>query len=144
MNCQRYIQAALIGAGLVCLTVAAQSPETFKGRLAPVPIDAQTRANIAGVGSVSAVLAGARLTVTGSFEGLRSPATAAQIHQGTATGVHGPAVFDLTVTKAAGGTISGSVELTPQQIESLKKGRLYVQIASEKAPDGNLWGWLLK
>ena len=134
----------MIGASLVCLTAAAQAPETFKGRLAPVPIDAQTRANIAGVGSVSAALAGTRLTVTGSFEGLRSPATVAHIHQGTATGVHGPAVFELTVAKAASGSISGSVELTPQQIESLKKGRLYVQIASEKAPDGNLWGWLLK
>jgi hypothetical protein len=53
MNCHRRIQAALIGAGLVCLTVAAQAPETFKGRLAPVPIDAQTRANIAGAGAGS-------------------------------------------------------------------------------------------
>ena len=33
--------------------------------------------------------------------------------------------------------------LTAEQIESLKKGRFYVQLSSEKAPDGNLWGWLL-
>jgi len=41
------------------------------------------------------------------------------------------------------GTLSGSFDLTPDQIESLKKGKWYVQIHSEKAPDGNLWGWLL-
>jgi hypothetical protein len=26
----------------------------------------------------------------------------------------------------------------------LRKGMVYVQIHSEGAPDGNLWGWLLK
>ena len=27
-------------------------------------------------------------------------------------------------------------------VADLEKGRLYVQLHSEKAPDGNLWGWL--
>ena len=40
------------------------------------------------------------------------------------------------------GTISGSVELTATQVADLEKRRLYVQVHSEKAPDGNLWGWL--
>jgi len=52
-------------------------------------------------------------------------------------------VFDLTVAKATSGTINGSFDLTPEQLEDLRKGRLYVQLHSEKAPDGNLWGWLL-
>jgi hypothetical protein len=34
--------------------------------------------------------------------------------------------------------------LTPDQVDSLKKGRLYVQISSEKSPEGTLWGWILK
>ena len=34
--------------------------------------------------------------------------------------------------------------LTPDQIADLRAGRLYVQIQSERAPDGNLWGWLLR
>ena len=29
------------------------------------------------------------------------------------------------------------------QLADLEKGRLYVQLHSEKAPDGNLWGWLM-
>jgi hypothetical protein len=54
-------------------------------------------------------------------------------------------VLDLTVAKTDGtaGTLSGSFELNAIQIADLEKGRLYVQLHSEKAPDGNLWGWLL-
>ena len=106
-------------------------------------MDLAMRANIAGGGSATAILAGNKLSITGSFEGLRTPATIAQLHQGRGTGVRGPAIFDLTVTRATNGSISGSFELTAEQVENLRKGRFYVQINSEKAPDGNLWGWLL-
>ena len=34
-------------------------------------------------------------------------------------------------------------ELSAEQQHDLVSGRLYVQLQSEKAPDGNLWGWLL-
>jgi hypothetical protein len=104
------------------------------------------QATIAGSGSVSAVLTGTRLTITGTFDGLKSPATIAQIHKGPVRGVRGPSVFDLAVSPGTGGTsgtIGGTLTLTPVQIADLEKGRLYVQLHSEKAPDGNLWGWLL-
>ena len=126
------------------LSLAAQTPETYKVRLSPVPVDAQTRANIAGIGSATATLVGARLSITGTFEGLRSPAIDAKIHQGPVTGVHGPAVLDLRVGHADSGMVTATLDLTPPQIASLKKGQLYIQIDSEKAPDGNLWGWLLR
>jgi hypothetical protein len=129
---------------LMALGAMAQSPETYKTRLAPVAIDAAMRATIAGGGSATAVLAGSKLIVSGTFEGLKSAATMAHIHQGSAAGVRGPRILDLTVTKAMSGTLAGSFDLTPEQVESLKKGKWYVQIHSEKAPDGNLWGWLLK
>jgi len=127
------------------LVSAAQQPRTFKARLSPVPIDLSMQATIAGSGSVTAVLTGARLAVTGTFDGLRSPATIAQVHKGPNRGIRGPVVADLAVTKsdAASGTLSGSLDLTPVQMTDLEKGRLYVQLHSEKAPDGNLWGWLL-
>jgi hypothetical protein len=125
-------------------SLTAQTPETFKARLSPVPVDAKTRLEITGVGSVTATLVGAKLSITGSFEGLRSQALDAKVHQGPATGVRGPAILDVTVPHATSGAVSASLDLTPQQIGSLKKGRLYLQIDSEKAPDGNLWGWLLR
>ncbi len=129
--------------GIVALS--AQQPKTFKARLSPVPIDLSMQATIAGSGSVSAVLTGSRLAITGTFDGLKSPATTAQIHKSPVRGVRGPNVFDVTVAKtdAASGTLSGTFDLTPIQIADLEKGRLYVQLHSEKAPDGNLWGWLL-
>jgi len=130
---------------MACMgSLTAQAPETFKTRLSPVPVDAKTRADVTGVGSVTATLVGAKLSITGSFEGLRSQALDAKVHQGPATGVRGPAILDIVVPHANSGAVSATLDLTPQQIESLKKGRLYLQIDSEKAPDGNLWGWLLR
>jgi len=124
--------------------LAAQSQETFKTRLSPVPIDAQLAPTITGHGSVSAVLTGTKLTVTGMFEGMHSPATVAHLHQSKMTGVPGAPIHELTVSKAESGNVSGSVDLTPAETEALRKGLLYVVVHSEGAPDGNLWGWLLK
>lgn len=137
----------VIGVGVAILwlegSTGAQGGNKFRARLSPVPVEATTVAATTGSGSVTAVLAGTRLTVTGTFEGLRTPATIAQIHRAM-KGVRGPAVFDLTVSKATSGTISGTATLTPARVEDLQQGRFYVQIHSEKLPDGNLWGWLLQ
>ncbi len=102
-------------------------------------------ATIAGSGSLTATLVGKQLTIQGTFSGLRSPATTAQIRRGP-KGIRGPVVpnLDLAVTKAEKGELSGTLDLTPDQIADLRNGRWYVQIQSERAPDGNLWGWLLK
>lgn len=140
---RRYVTLAM-GIGFGLCAAEAQSQKTFRARLSPVAIDAAMRATVTGSGSLTAALTGSKLTVSGKFEGLRGPATVAHIHQGSVTGVRGPAILELTVSKAASGVISGSFDLTPEQVESLDKGRWYVQIHSVKAPGGNLWGWLLK
>lgn len=102
-------------------------------------------ATIAGSGSLTATLKGKQLTIQGTFQGLRSPATTAQIHRAPKA-IPGAAIpnSELTVTKAVEGTVSGALELTPDQIADLRNGQWYVQIQSERAPDGNLWGWLLR
>jgi hypothetical protein len=139
--------AAIVAAGSA---LGAQSAEKYTARLGWVPIAGAERATVTGKGSATATLAGPKLTITGSFEGLASPATVARLHRGVAKGARGPAIADLVVTKAAtgnGGTITGAVDLTAEQLESLKQGRLYIQLHSEKgvAPDGsNLWGWFLR
>jgi len=61
--------------------------------------------------------------------------------------VRGDSVFDLTVSKTGNGTtgtISGTFDLTAEQVDALKKGKFYVQIHSEGVPSGHLMGWLLK
>jgi CHRD domain len=146
LNMKRRIAAVAIASGLLPAVFSAAPDEAakFKARLAPVPIDATMRADVTGGGNAAATLAGRKLSIQGSFEGMRGPATAARLHMGAVTGVRGAAVFDLMVTKAAVGTVSGAFELSPEQVEALQKGRFYIQIHSEKAPEGNLWGWLLR
>ena len=73
-----------------------------------------------------------------------SPATAAKVHKGVATGVRGSAFLELTVTKTSKGTVGGTFDLSADQIAGLKEGKLYIVISSEKAPEGTLWGWILK
>ena len=135
--------AALLLAGALAADAVAQQSRTFVARLSTVPLTVAMQDTVAGRGSAKAVLTGNKLTVEGTFEGLRSPATVARIHLAPRA-VRGPAVLDLMVSaKGTAGTLSGSLELTPRQLEALEKGSLYIQLHSEKAPDGNLWGWLL-
>jgi hypothetical protein len=129
--------------GLLSVPSASQTGEGYKVRLSTVPMDGGMRSTVAGKGSATATLAGSRLTIDGTFEGLLSPATTAKLHRGVAMGVSGSAFADLTVTKSSSGKISGSIDLTPEQLQGLKLKQLYIQISSEKAPDGNLWGWLV-
>src|SRR5262249_20091316 len=126
----RYAAGAVIGVALGWFGVpgAAQSGETYKTRLSALPADAKTRPDLAGVGSVTATLSGTKLTVNGTFEGLKTAATSARLHNGIVAGVRGPAFADLTVTKGTMGTISGSAELNPTQLQNLKKGGIYVQL----------------
>ena len=146
MNRRHSIVAAIAAAVVVALAPsgAAQNQEKYKARLATVPMDGGMRDAVAGTGSVAAVLTGTRLTINGTFAGLRSPATTARLHGGVATGVRGASLAELTVSKATDGAITGAIDLAPEQVQSLQKGRLYIQVSSEKAPDGNLWGWLLR
>jgi hypothetical protein len=129
---------------MLALPVAAQNEVRYKVRLAPVPMDIAMRSTVAGSGSATAVLKGTSLTITGTFDGLRSPATSARLHQGPTMGLRGMPFADLTISKATNGTITGSVTLTPERARALERGRIYLQIASERAPDGNLWGWFVR
>lgn len=122
--------------------VALQAKGQFRARLSVVPIDVAMQGTIAGSGTVTATLSGTKLTLSGSFADLKTPATVARLHAGP-RGIRGPALLDLTVTQATSGTITGTFELTAAQVDDLLKSRMYVQLHSAKAPDGNLWGWLL-
>ena len=137
-------RVVLTALALVAVTAssAAQAPQ-FRARLSPVPLDIAMQATIAGSGSATASLKGTTLTINGTFAGLKTPATAARLHRGPKTAMRGPAIGDLTVTAATSGSITGSLEVTKEQIDDLAAGRLYVIVHSQKAPEGNLWGWLL-
>ena len=138
----RFILAILLTLAAAVAAMAQSTSNTYKGRLSPVPVDATTQPATTGTGSVTATLNGNRLTVTGTFAGLQTPATTARVHVAS-RGLRGPGVLDLAVTKATSGTVQGELTLTAGQVDHLRRSRLYIQLASEKTPDGNLWGWLL-
>jgi CHRD domain len=117
--------------------------DNFETRLSPSPLTDGTRINVTGEGMAKASLDGNKLTVSGDFHGLAGNATTAELYDGLGIGILGPKAFDLTVTPGASGTLSGSATLTGKQATALRLGHFYVQINSQKAPDGNLTGWLL-
>ena len=134
---------ACIGVLLAAAPAAhAQDGARFGGRLSIVPVDFATRPNVSGSGEAEAVLEDRTLTVTGTFEGLSSPATEAHLHRAPPAR-RGPAVFALDVTAAASGRVDGEVELDGMQVEALRRGEYYVQIATRNNPEGEIRGWLL-
>jgi len=134
--------AALVLAVLVVSSAQAQTTQ-YRARLSVVPIDVAMQSTIAGSGSATAILKGNTLTINGTFSGLKTAATVARVHRSPRTGMRGVPIGDLTATAETGGAISGSIELTKEQFDDRAAGRLYIQLHSQKAPDGNLWGWLL-
>jgi hypothetical protein len=132
--------AALLGSGF---SSAAAAADVYASRLTAVAYDGAMRANVQGDGHVSATLNGSSLTVTGDFTALPSAATSVKLYSGPGIGVPGDAILDLQLSGQSQGTISGTVKLSGKQLTALKQGHVYLQLNSQKAPDGNLWGWLL-
>jgi hypothetical protein len=116
--------------------------QAFQAELDPAPFDASNRANVVGSGTISATLDGHTLTISGTFSGLSSPATAAELRMGLAMGVLGDSIGSLTASHAVDGTVTGKIALNPKQLAALRARSLYIRIDSDKAPDGSLQGWL--
>ncbi len=125
------------------LSGAASAADVYASRLTAVAYDGAMRANVQGDGHVSAALNGRSLTVTGDFNALPSAATSVKLYSGPGIGVPGDAILDLQLSGQTQGSISGTVKLSGKQLTALKQGHVYVQLNSQKAPEGNLWGWLL-
>jgi CHRD domain len=133
----------LLGACFLFVLLGATPPTTIQFRLSPGPRLVGTRADSSGAGTVTATLEGSKLTLKGSFRGLLGIPTAAHLAMGSLPGVRGPIIADLTISPDTSGTLSGIVELDSSQIVALHKGGLYVEIDSAKAPEGDLWGWIM-
>ena len=132
---------AVVIAIAASVSIQAQAPQ-YRARLSVVPIDVPQQSTVAGVGAATAVLKGSTLSINGTFSGLKTPATVVHVLRSQKPGMRGVPIGDLTATAETSGTITGSIELTKPQIDDLAAGRLYIQLHSQKAPDGNLWGWL--
>jgi len=138
------MKRAFLGLAALMLTAtAASADQSFDFRLSPGPRLVGTRAESSGSGRVHAELKGNVLTLSGDYHGLLAASPAAQLMMGPLPGVRGPKLADLTITPAVNGTISGKVTLNRQAMAAFAKGGLYVEITSQPAPDGDLWGWVM-
>jgi hypothetical protein len=148
---------AILSLGAAC-TMSGEE-EVYHARLSRFP---QIGGTPAGLGEATATLRGTTLEVTGSYEALTHQAggrgrggggpmpvaaSAASLMSAELTGMAGDHLADLSVEPTGDGSsggISGTVELSAEQVEMLRSGRIYAQIDSEPAPDGHLWGWFLQ
>lgn len=121
---------------------AAQTGERFEDRLSRLPVDRVTTSTISGQGKVGATLDGHELTLSATFEGVSSPATAAHIHRAPRARP-GPPVFTLEAPTTTAGVIKDTITLTDAQRDELRNGRYYLQIHTADNPGGELRGWLL-
>lgn len=114
----------------------------FAGNFAPITTrDTPFEKNF---GSIYAVLDyKGKIGINGTFEGLESPAVAAYLHKGV-DGKRGPRVMEMTVSKATRGVVKGDIVLSPANIEDLQKNVYYIEIVTQKAPDGEVRGWLVQ
>jgi len=136
---------ALLAAGLLWAGLGGpvSAAEKYLVYLSPMPFNDASRPNMTGKGSGSATLDGDTLSINAAFSGLASAATKGHLSLSKGAGIPGTHVFDLTVSGDMAGKVTGQLKLDPSQVAALRGGRLYVQIDSEKASTGNLWGWLL-
>lgn len=144
----RHIFACALVGTLAVLPAAmqAQAGKAYKARLSPMPVTAFTPTMV-GSGAVTATLTGTKLMIAGTFDGLNSPATIVRLCKSDKPGMRGASFVDLSLSPGANGgtsgTISGQLDLSAAQLQELAQGRYYVQLDSQKAAEGNLWGWLL-
>ena len=132
---------AILMALWLTLGASADAAEGYQTNIGPTPLNGSNRANVLGRGAVLASLDGTKFTLHGSFAGLATPATDAHLCMGNVMGGTGPAIFDIAVTQAVNGEVSGTVTFTPDQVAALKAGKIYLLLDSQNAPKGNLWGW---
>jgi len=137
--------AVIIGLILgVCVTSSVAAAEKYQVYLSPMPFNDATQPFMTGAkGTASATLDGNTLSISGSFTGLSGPATKAHLSMSRGPGIHGTPLMGLTLAGGLSGKVTGQLKLDQAQLAALKGGRLYIQIDSEKAPAGHLWGWLL-
>lgn len=119
--------------------------EKYQVYLSAMPFnDATQPIMTAGKASASATLDGDTLSISGTFTGLPGRATKARLCLSRGPGIPGDPVMDLTLTGDVTGKVTGQIKLDASQLAALRGRRLYIQIDSEKAPSGHLWGWLLE
>ena len=140
----RSIRKNSLLAGLAVVAVMAASPvsaETLKFK-ADLKGSSEVPANDSagqGMGDITLDTATKKLTWTVTSSGLSGEPTAAHFHGPAAAGENAGPVVDISKAIA-----SGSAEITDQHLADLQSGKWYLNVHTEKFPDGEIRGQVEK
>lgn len=82
------------------------------------------------------------LTYTVVFSGLTSNQVASHIHAPGVVGVNGPVIINLGAVGGTSGTITGTANITPAQINLMRSHQTYINIHTTNFPGGEIRGQL--
>src|SRR5919109_43988 len=103
--------------GLITLVAPpALAAEKYQIHISPMPFNDATQSSMTGKGTSVATLDGDTLSITGTFAGLASAATKAQLALSRGPGIPGTAFHDLVVSPDVAGKLTGQVRLQPFQL----------------------------
>jgi hypothetical protein len=83
------------------------------------------------------------VSVSGTFSGLSSSATAAHIHGPAAVGMNAGVLVALSATAATSGTVSGSGTLSAANVTNMLSGLTYLNLHTSMHPAGEIRGQVL-
>src|SRR5262245_46956849 len=135
---------AMILAGKAYVNVHTQAHQSgeLRGQIAPVTMQAEFRGSGEGSGFGVLALAGNRLTMSVTYQGLSGPAQAAHIHGPASPSEDAGVLVSLEPLNAGvfgkQGSFAGTVTLTPTQLGYLIDGLTYINIHTVAAPGGEI------
>ncbi|KQU74442.1 hypothetical protein ASC75_20645 [Aminobacter sp. DSM 101952] len=124
---------------LLAVTPSLSETMKFKADLKAASEVPPTDSPGTGTADVSVDSATKKLTWTVTSTGLTGDATAAHFHGPAAVGENADPVVDISSSVA-----SGSADLTDQQMADLQAGKWYLNIHTQKFPDGEIRGQVEK
>jgi glucose/arabinose dehydrogenase len=145
------VQKAHLMAGLTYVNVhtVANPGGEIRGQIAPVLMQASLLSSPLSMarGFGSFTLVGNRLTFSITYGGLSGPALAAHIHGPASIGQNAGVMIDLAPFNGGaygrGGSIAGTVTLTPAQLAAVIDGKTYVNIHTPAKPAGEIRGQIV-
>jgi len=141
----RWFLASILAVGLTVTAASqgallAQEPGSFRAHLSLVPVDGQGARLTSGVGEATATLYGTSVVISGTYSDLRSPVSRAELLE-AAPGFRGNPFAEVVIDGDRDGSFEWRVELSANQLGSLREGSVYLQIYTETNPDGAIRGW---
>lgn len=135
---------AFVLCGAVSAATAQEPANNFRTRMMTAAFT-PSNGPFLGDGNAAAAIDGRQIRIQGSFKQLAAPATRVRVLTGVDVGVPGEkTVAELRVSgSGTSGAFAGQIPASAANIALLRDNRLYIQVETQAAPDGALWGWLM-